>query len=103
MTCLSQSLHYLLLMNIEGLKVSDIGRDWVHLTWNRLAGKLICNNVTYMNIDEMNNKNSMTISFNILEAGFSYNCSIVNDSKHLRNNHVNFTLGKNDELFILTN
>ena len=89
------------------LKVSDIGRDWVYLTWNDSVGVLICNDETYLNSNEMNNKTSMNISFNIPKTGISYNCSIANDSipdsMKLRNNHVNFTLGRKDNNIFSTN
>ena len=84
------------------LNVSDIGLDWVYLTWNESVGNLVRNNETYLNSDEMNNKTSMNIS---LETGISYNCFILDDSLSesmvLKNNHVNFTLGKKDQLCTL--
>ena len=103
---------YITIVEVKvNLKVSDIGRDWVYLTWNESAGDLICNNETYLNSNEMNDKTSMNISFNILEPGISYNCSIGNDFISnfreprvytrfmvLRNNRVNFILGKKDQL-----
>ena len=86
------------------LKVSDIGCDWVYLTWDKSAGDLSCNNKTYKTSNEMINKTSMNVS-NVLETGISYDCSIgsgsILDSMKLRNNSVNFTLGKKDKFCTL--
>ena len=76
------------------LKVSDIGHYWVYLTWNKVAGELICNDETYINSIDMTDKTSMNISF---ETEITYKCSIVSEDVDLSSNQVEFTLGKKEE------